>query len=194
MSYVFNSLEILKKNNINTENMFPTNFIIDNYKYIVLNYLLTGRNCGHCSFVDLGDRIKDEYISNSNSQNSLIFQIEGEAGVNNIDDIIQELPSNSRLFIGPYDLSQSVGIAGKIWDTRVVEKMCQIIKKCKDKNVKIGTFTDSYEGLKYWTELEIDFIEYASDLNVFMNGFKSAQAVVLETIKSKYMKFGDNYQ
>lgn len=63
MSYVFNSLEILKKNNINIENMFPTNFMVDNYKYIVLNYLLTGKNCGHCSFVDFGETIKDEYIS-----------------------------------------------------------------------------------------------------------------------------------
>ena len=152
---------------------------------------------GLCRFVRAADYSsidKDEYISKSNSQNYLIFQIEGEDGVNNIDDIIEELPSNSRLFIGPYDLSQSLGIPGEIWDIRVVEKMSQIIKKCKDRNVKIGTFTDSYEGLKYWTELEIDFIEYASDLNVFMNGFKSAQSVVLETIKSKYMKFGNNYQ
>lgn len=63
MSYVFNSAEILKKNNIDTEKMFPTNFMVDNYKYIVLNYLLTGRNCGHCSFVDFGDKIRNEYIS-----------------------------------------------------------------------------------------------------------------------------------
>lgn len=63
MSYVFNSAEILKKNNIDTEKMFPTNFMVDNYKYIVLNYLLTGRNCGHCSFVDFGDKIRNEYIA-----------------------------------------------------------------------------------------------------------------------------------
>jgi len=63
MSYVFNTVEILKKNNINTEKMFLTNFMVDNYKHIVLNYLLTGRNCGYCSFVDLGDKIRDEYVS-----------------------------------------------------------------------------------------------------------------------------------
>jgi hypothetical protein len=63
MSYVFNAAEILKKNNIDTEKMFPTVFLVDNYKHIVLNYLLTGRNCGHCSFVDVGDKIKDQYIA-----------------------------------------------------------------------------------------------------------------------------------
>jgi hypothetical protein len=63
MSYIFNSAEILKKNNINTEKMFPTIFLVDNYKHIVLNYLLTGRNCGHCSFIDFGDNIRNEYIS-----------------------------------------------------------------------------------------------------------------------------------
>jgi 4-hydroxy-2-oxoheptanedioate aldolase len=152
---------------------------------------------GLCRFVraaNYSSLSKDEYISKSNEQNSLIFQIEGEAGVNNIDEIINELPANSRLFIGPYDLSQSLGIPGQIWDKKVVEKMSEIIKKCKDNNIKIGTFTDSYEGLKYWTELELDFIEYASDLNVFMSGFKSAHSIVINAMKDKYMKFGNNYQ
>ena len=152
---------------------------------------------GLCRFVraaNFSDMPKEEYIANSNAKTSLIFQIEGEAGVNNIDEIISEIPKNSSIFIGPYDLSQSLGIPGKIWDNKVVDKMTDIIEKCKKNNIKIGTFTDSYDGIKHWTEMELDFIEYASDMNVFMQGFKSAHSVVLKTIKDKYLKFGDNYQ
>jgi 4-hydroxy-2-oxoheptanedioate aldolase len=152
---------------------------------------------GLCRFVraaKYSSTDKDEYVLKSNAQTSLIFQIEGEEGVNNIDEIINELPLNSSLFIGPYDLSQSLGIPGKIWDKLVIDKMFQIVTKCKDKQIRVGTFTDSYDGLKHWTELELDFIEYASDLNIFMNSFKSAHSVVLETMRDKYLKFGNNYQ
>ena len=152
---------------------------------------------GLCRFVraaNFSSLGKDEYISKSNAKNSLIFQIEGEIGVQNIDEIIDELPPNSRLFIGPYDLSQSLGMPGQIWDEKVVNKMSQIVIKCKNKNIKIGTFTDTHEGLRYWTNLELDFIEYASDLNIFMDAFKTAHSVVVKTSKEKILKFGDNYQ
>jgi len=137
---------------------------------------------------------KEQYLSQSNDQISLIFQIEGEIGVNNIDEILDALPSKSKIFIGPYDLSQSLGIPGQIWDKKVLDKMTEIILKAQKNNIEVGTFTDSYEGLKYWTEKELNFIEYASDLNLFMQSFKSARNVVLSTLKQKYLKFGDNYQ
>ena len=72
--------------------------------------------------------------------------------------------------------------------------MNEIILKAQKNNIEVGTFTDSYEGLQYWTEKEINFIEYASDLNLFMQSFNSARNVVLSTLKQKYLKFGDNYQ
>ena len=137
---------------------------------------------------------KELYIENSNSNKKLIFQIEGQHGVENIDSILEELPKNSAIFIGPYDLSQSLNIPGKIWDEKVVSKMEDIISKCKKNNIEIGTFTDSEEGVKFWINLGIDFIEYASDLNVFMLGYKTIKNVFIESLKKNILKFGDNYQ
>jgi 4-hydroxy-2-oxoheptanedioate aldolase len=137
---------------------------------------------------------KGLYIENSNLSKKLIFQIEGQQGVENIDSILEELPKNSAIFIGPYDLSQSLNIPGKIWDEKIVSKMEEIIYKCKKNNIEIGTFTDSEEGVKFWTNVGIDFIEYASDLNVFMQGFNSIKNVLVESLKKNMLKFGDNYQ
>jgi 4-hydroxy-2-oxoheptanedioate aldolase len=152
---------------------------------------------GLCRFVraaKYSSTNKDQYIKDENSSKKLIFQIEGQQGVENIDSIIEELPENSSLFIGPYDLSQSLNIPGQIWDEKVVLKMKDIISKCKQNNIEVGTFTDSEEGVKFWTNLGIDFIEYASDLNVFIQGFNSVKNVVIETLKKNILKFGDNYQ
>lgn len=146
---------------------------------------------GLCRFVraaEYSSKSKENYIKDANANLSLIFQIEGETGVNNIDEILEELPQNSSIFIGPYDLSQSLGIPGQIWNSKVTDKMKSILDKCKKNNIKIGTFTDTYDGISYWTKLGVDFIEYASDLNVFIQGFRSANSVMNDVIKNKYLK------
>ena len=38
--------------------------------------------------------------------------------------------------------------------------MKTIIKECKDKSKKVGVFTDTIDGLKFWSDLNVDFIEY----------------------------------
>ena len=44
--------------------------------------------------------------------------------------------------------------------------------KFKDKNIAIGTFTDNIKGLEHWKKKGIDFVQYASDLNVFIDSAK----------------------
>lgn len=61
-SIVFNVVEILKRNNVDTKELLPSKNQYENYKHIIRNYLVTGRNCGHCCLVDVGDDIKKEYI------------------------------------------------------------------------------------------------------------------------------------
>ena len=46
-------------------------------------------------------------------------------------------------------------------------------KKEKKKSKKVGVFTDSYEGIKFWKKHNIDFIEYGSDLQLFSIAIKN---------------------
>jgi 4-hydroxy-2-oxoheptanedioate aldolase len=127
---------------------------------------------GLCRFVraaDFGERAKDEYIDQSNKQNGLILQIEGQRGLDNIDSIIEVVPPGVSLFIGPYDLSQSMGRPGDIWHPDVIDAMQSIIDKCNRKSIAVGTFTDTHEGVKFWRSKGIQFLQYASDLNLFID-------------------------
>ena len=74
--------------------------------------------------------------------------------------------------IGPYDLSQSLGMPGDIWNEKVTNEMSKIIKKCKKLNIQVGTFTDSLEGIEFWKNQEIDFLQYASDMNLLLDLLK----------------------
>lgn len=62
--YVFNTVKILKKCGIAVDQIEQLN-----YKQILLNYLVVGRNCGHCVLDGLGEQIKQQYVNEVNIRN-----------------------------------------------------------------------------------------------------------------------------
>ena len=67
MSYVYNSISLLHRFGRDIS-VFNVGDRIDNYKNAVLNYLVTGRNCGDCCYVELGDKIREQYLFQTKRQ------------------------------------------------------------------------------------------------------------------------------
>lgn len=125
---------------------------------------------GLCRFVRSADYSAEErgaYLERANEQTRLIVQVEGEAGVDAIDEILS-VPGIDTLFLGPYDLSQSLKKPGQIWDPAVVAAMRKVVSACDKASVRTGTFSDTPEGAQFWMKEGVGLIEYASDLNLFM--------------------------
>lgn len=123
---------------------------------------------GVCRFVRAAKySAKDrfEYFKDENEKVT-ILQIEGQEGIDNIDDILT-VDGIDVLFIGPYDLSQSLGVPGEIDNPLVEEKMLEIVDKCKEKNVTVGTFVDTPENAVKWKRLGIKYISYSVDMGIF---------------------------
>ena len=55
----------------------------------------------------------DEYVAHANEDSLLIVQIEHKDAVENIEDILS-VPGIDGTFIGPYDLSMSLGVPGQL--------------------------------------------------------------------------------
>lgn len=130
---------------------------------------------GLCRFVraaKYSDTPVADYIRESNEQTRLILQIEGAGGVAAIDEILS-VDGIDTIFIGPYDLSQSMGHTGNIWHPEVVKAMEMIIDKCAKASVRVGTFADSQENVIHWVSRKVQMIEFASDLNLFLTGAKA---------------------
>jgi 4-hydroxy-2-oxoheptanedioate aldolase len=131
---------------------------------------------GLCRFVraaDFSALPKDEYLRQANLGNRLVLQIEGQRALANLSEILDVLPNEASIFIGPYDLSQSMGKPGQIWDAQVVGAMEDIIEQCRPRGIRVGTFTDTPEGLAFWSQRGLDFLEYASDLHLFISTSKA---------------------
>ena len=77
------------------------------------------------------------------------------------------------MFVGPYDLSASLGIIGQITHPRVMELIAQISKKAAEKGVQVGCFADSAESGRKLLEMGVRFIGYSCDTAIFMNGAKA---------------------
>ena len=128
---------------------------------------------GVCRFVRAANySAKDrfQYFKDANEAVT-ILQIEGQAGIDNLDDIIT-VEGIDAIFIGPYDLSQSLGVAGQIDHPLVEKKMLEIVKKCADVGVTVGTFVDTIANAKKWKALGVKYISYSVDMGIFHDAVK----------------------
>lgn len=138
-------------------------------------------NRGVCRFVRAAQYSrmpKDEYFKFANENLTVIAHLEGVEGVNNLDDIL-EVEGIDVLFIGPYDLSQSMGIPGQVDHPDLVAKMLSIVKKAEEKNKVIGTFVETPEAAKEWIRRGVGYISYSVDVGLILDKLISVVKAVL---------------
>lgn len=129
---------------------------------------------GTCRFVrsaGFGAVPGSEYFSKA-QDTVVILQAEGKKAVENLDEIL-DVPGIDVVFVGPYDLSSSLGHVGEIDHPEVVECIKGIIAKANAKGVKLGCFADTVEGGMKWRDLGVKFIGYSCDTYLFMQAAKA---------------------
>ena len=130
---------------------------------------------GLCRFVraaEFSNIPKEQYLGTANTRSLLVLMIEGKEGVSNIRDIVR-VPGVDVIFVGPYDLSQSLGLIGQIWHERVTQAIREVIDICAEAGVAVGVFTETPEGVKHWASLGVKYISYRLDTEMFLNCVKS---------------------
>ena len=140
---------------------------------------------GLCRFVraaEFSNTSKEKYINEANSKSLLILQIEGTEGARNIEDI-SSVNGIDIIFIGPYDLSQSMGLTGQIWHPDVVNEITRIVGICTQKGVATGVFTDTPDGIKRWSELGVKYLNYRIDTEMFFDFAKKCKDEISHLLK-----------
>src|SRR5690606_15752794 len=135
---------------------------------------------GVCRFVraaEFSNKDRFEYFAEAN-QNYLILQLEGEEAINNIEAIIAVAHVNI-IFLGPYDLSQALGVPGQINHLAVIEKIEYIVNLCKANSKKTGIFTDNLSDARRWRELGLDYISYSVDVGIIQEASKTIISEIL---------------
>ena len=121
--------------------------------------------CRYVRAANYSSMDKFKYFESANKETMIIAHIEGVEGINNLDEILS-VSGIDVIFIGPYDLSQSLGIPGQVNNSLVVEKMKEVVLKCKENKVAAGTFADDVETAKLWISLGVQYMAFSVDVGI----------------------------
>ncbi len=123
---------------------------------------------GVCRFVraaNYSSMDRNEYFRQSNER-IVVLQVEGEEAIENIDSIL-EVKNFDILFIGPYDLSQSLGVPGDITNSKVIRQMELVVRKAREHNVATGTFIDTIANYNLWKSSGLQYFSYSVDVGIY---------------------------
>ncbi len=102
-----------------------------------------------------------------NEQSLVVVHVEGKRGVENIAEIVS-VPHIDVIFLGPYDLSQSLGIPGQVRDARVINLMEQCVTTIRNAGKAVGTFADNPEIAQQWIDRGIQYVGLGADVSIFL--------------------------
>jgi len=113
-----------------------------------------------------------EYLRNANDEILIAVQIETTQALANMDEIISTKGVDIA-FVGPTDLTMSLGFIDDRWNPKVVESMTKVVKSCQDHGKSPGIMAVSVEEARKWIDLGFKFVSLASDAKLLVSGAKS---------------------
>ena len=103
-----------------------------------------------------------EYLQRANNEIVVVVQAEHTEAVDNID-AIAAVPGIDAVFVGPYDLSASLGKMGQVEDAVVIAAVDQISQACSAADIPLGVFGTSSEAVRPYVERGYTLIAASTD-------------------------------
>ena len=116
---------------------------------------------------------KADFFGKANDETAVILQVEGQDGVQALPDILQ-VKGFDVLFVGPYDLSASLGIPGQVNHPKVIAQMEEIMRQAKEVGVAVGFFCDDVATAVEWKNRGVQYVSFSSDIGQLYERFKEA--------------------
>lgn len=114
----------------------------------------------------------DRYFEKCNCETMIIPQCETKECLENIEDIIN-IAGVDAIFVGPYDLSISMGIPGEFDNEVFIAALKRVLKACQVANKPAIIYASDLKRAKHNLALGFDSITLNSDLKVLVQGYKT---------------------
>ena len=114
-------------------------------------------------------------MDSANEDTVVSVHIENEAMARRAEEICRQEQVDV-LFVGPADLSQSLGIPGKASDPRVVELAAHVLETAKRYGKAGGVFVGNMAAAERYIKLGATYILLGSDTSMIAKAAKEAVA------------------
>lgn len=104
-----------------------------------------------------GFRCIEKHLEISNRETLVTVQVENIRGVENLPEILT-VQGIDVIFVGPADLSQSLGLPGQINHPKVQETIGQIASQVTDTGLTLGTYVSDVEMARKWIARGVKYI------------------------------------
>lgn len=136
--------------------------VVDRVKYAPVGkrgYAASQRSAGY------GFMNPKEYAERSNKETLITCYCETAEGIKNLDDIVS-VPEIDVIFIGPFDLSQALGVLGEVNHPAVQEAIATITRKVRAAHKAVGIIASDAAQTQRWIDSGIQYIALSSDLGM----------------------------
>ncbi len=144
--------------------------IVDAAKYAPMGNRGVGLGAAHSDYRKVVPR---EFMDFANENTTIICQIESREGIDNLDGIAAT-PGVDVLWVGHFDLSQSLGIPGQFHHEKFLDALRKVIDTARRHNRGIGIQPGNLEQAQEWMEMGFNVISYSADHSVYINAMSHA--------------------
>jgi 2-keto-3-deoxy-L-rhamnonate aldolase RhmA len=106
-----------------------------------------------------------ENLAHANDNSMLMVQVETAEAVQYLDEIVT-IAGVDVLFVGPTDLSISLGVPGQPEAPTVIEAIERVIARCKANGVATAIQANDLAYAKRWVEEGMEIISYSSEIGL----------------------------
>ncbi len=111
-----------------------------------------------------------EWYARSNAETAVMVMIEGKEGLTALDEILA-VPGLDAIFLGPVDMSQSLGVAGQTDHPLVIGEIRKSIDKAGSAGMGVAVFSPQPEGARRWRDLGARLLAVGEDTAQIMAMF-----------------------
>lgn len=122
---------------------------------------------------DLKSNSAQEEVNSANRETMAVLMIESVPGLEAVDKIAST-PGVDALFVGPYDLSLSLGIVEQFDNPLFWNSLERVIDACNKVGIAAGVQSRDMPLLTRAREMGARFLMYGSDVSVLFAGYKEA--------------------
>lgn len=140
-------------------------------KYHPLGTRGLSRGTRNCKF-GFWNEEERSYVEAANEKSLVVVHIENKEMAEAVEEICQ-IPEIDVVFVGPADLSQSLGIPGKSRDPKVVEVACRVIETAEKYGKAGGIFVTNEQDMEMYIQHGARYIMYGSDTSILAKGLKA---------------------